>query len=123
VISIIGTEQLHTVIEKRYLGSPDTVVIYTSANDLRRAGNLYYVMGDVYYIENMAKTKFSTSTVVLSGDLRRPDLSWRCIGAVNKIYEWVAKTLVVTFYTPTLGWTTGSLVQLTFTLTEDVRDT
>jgi hypothetical protein len=76
---------------------PDTVVIYMTANGLRRIVNLDCVMEDVYYIVNMAKTNFSTSTVVLSGVLRRRDVSWRCVGAVNKRYEWVAKTLGVTF--------------------------
>ena len=64
-------EQLHRVIENRDLGSPDTVVIYVGTNDLRRTGNLDYVMGVVYDLVNMAKTKFSTSRVVLSGMSQR----------------------------------------------------
>jgi hypothetical protein len=31
----IRTEQLHRVIEKRDLGSPDTIVIHVGTNDLR----------------------------------------------------------------------------------------
>jgi hypothetical protein len=43
------------------------------------------------------RTKFSASRVVLSGVLRRKDVSWRRIGAVNDRLEWVANTLGVTF--------------------------
>jgi len=43
------------VIENRDLGSPDTVVIHVGTNDLRRTGNLDYVMGDVYDFVNTAK--------------------------------------------------------------------
>jgi hypothetical protein len=96
----IRTEQLHMVIERRELGSPDSVVIHVGTNDLRRNGNLDYVMGDVYDLVNTAKTKFSASRVVLSGVLRREDVSWWRIGAVNNRLEWVANTLGVTFVDP-----------------------
>ena len=52
-------------------------------------------MGDVYDLVNTAKTKFSTTRVVLSGVLWRRDVSWRRIGVVNRRYEWVSKTLVL----------------------------
>ena len=57
-------------------------------------------MGDVNDPANTAKTKFSTSSVDLSGVLRRRDVSWRHIGAVNNRYERVAKTLGATFVDP-----------------------
>jgi hypothetical protein len=93
----IRTEQLQRVIERRELGGPDSVVIHVGTNDLIRTVNLDYVMGDVYGLVNTAKTKFSTTRVVLSGVLRREDVSWRRIGAVNDRLEWVANTLGVTF--------------------------
>ena len=96
----IRTEQLQRVIERRELESPDSVVIRVSINDLRRTGNLDYVMGDVYGLVNTAKTKFSTSRVVFSGVLRREDVSWRRIGAFNDRLEWVANTLGLTFVDP-----------------------
>jgi len=52
----IRTEQLHTVIENRDLGNPDIVVIHVGKNDLRRTGNLGYVMGDVYDLVNNGKS-------------------------------------------------------------------
>jgi len=67
----IRTEQLHRVIENRVLGSIDTFVIHVGRKDLRRTGNLDYVVGNVYDLVNTAKTKFLTSRVVLSGVLRR----------------------------------------------------
>jgi hypothetical protein len=60
---------------KTDLGNPDNVVIHVGTNDLRQTGNLEYVMGDVYDLVNMAKTKFSTSRVVLSNVLQRRDMS------------------------------------------------
>jgi hypothetical protein len=72
----IRTEQLERVIEKRDLRSPDSVVIHVGTNDLRRTGNLDYVMEDVYDLVNTAKFKFSVSRVVLSDVLQRGDVSW-----------------------------------------------
>jgi hypothetical protein len=69
-------------------------------NDLRRSAKLDYVMGDVYALINMAKTKFPQSKLVLSGILRHRDVSWQWIGALNNRYDWVAKTLGVTFVDP-----------------------
>jgi len=57
-------------------------------------------MGDVFDLVNTAKTKFSTSRIVPSGVLRRRDVSWRRNGAVNSRYEWIAKTIGVTFVDP-----------------------
>ena len=91
----IRTLQLHSVIEYRDLGSLDTVVNYVGTNDLRRTGNLSYVMGDVCDLVHVAKTKFSTSRVVLSSVLWRRDVSWWRIGAVNSRYDWVTKTLII----------------------------
>jgi len=110
------TEQLQRVIERRELWSPDSVVIHVGTNEIRRTGNLYYVMGDVYDLVNTAKNKFSTSRLVLSGVLRREDLSWRRIGAVNDGLEWVAKTLGVTFVDPK-SWVDGCAVLYVTVLT------
>jgi hypothetical protein len=111
----IRTEQLQRVIERRELGSPDSVVIHVGTNDLRKTGNLDYEMGDVYDLVNTEKTKFSASMVVLSGVLRRKDVAWRRIGAVNDRLEWVANTLGVTFVDPIVGWMTVTSVEMAFT--------
>jgi hypothetical protein len=77
----IRTEQLQLqrVMENRDPGIPDTVVIHVVTNDLRRTANLDYVVGDVYALVNKAKAKFATSRLVLSGVIRRRDMSWRQI--------------------------------------------
>jgi hypothetical protein len=72
----IRTEQLHRVIDNRKLGSPDA-----ETDDLRKTRNLDYVMGEVYGLVETAKTKFPTPKIVLSGVLRRRDVSWRRIEA------------------------------------------
>ena len=89
------------IIEKRDLGSPETVIIHLDTNYLK-TGNLNYVKEYVYDLLNTAKIMFSKYTVVLSGVLRRRDVSWRRIGAVNSRNEWVAKRLEVTFVDPNI---------------------
>jgi hypothetical protein len=100
----IRTKYLQRVMKSRDLGSPDTVVIHVGTNDLRRTANLDYVMGDVYALMNKAKTKFPQSKLVLSGVLRSRNVSWWRIGALNSRYDWIAKTLGVTFVDPN-SWT------------------
>jgi lysophospholipase L1-like esterase len=87
-------------MKNRDLGCPDTVVTFVGTNDLRRARNLDYVVGDVYALVKKAKTKFPQASLVLSGVIRRRDVSWRGIGALNDRYDWVARTLGVTFVDP-----------------------
>jgi hypothetical protein len=53
-------------------------------------------MGDIYDLIN-TKSKFSSSRVILSGVLRRRDVSWRRIGAANDRLEWMANTPGVKF--------------------------
>ena len=79
------------------LGPQDTVIIHVGTNDLKRSINLDYVMGVVYSLVNTAKSKFPNSKIVLSGVLRRTDMAWRRIGALNDRYDWIAKALGVTF--------------------------
>ena len=57
----IRTEQLHGVTENRDLRNPDTVVIHVGTKDLRRTGNLGYVMGDIYCLVNRQKLSFQHS--------------------------------------------------------------
>lgn len=101
----IRSDQLQRAVEyrtndKRGPGDPDAVVIHVGTNDLDRTKNLDHVMGDIYDLINTAKTKFSSSRVILSGVLRRRDVSWRRIGAANDRLGWVANTLGVTFVDP-----------------------
>ena len=64
----IKTEQLHRVIEKRDLGSPETVTIHVGTDDLRTR-NLDFVMGEVYVLVDTAKRKLLNCGLVLSGVL------------------------------------------------------
>jgi hypothetical protein len=54
-------------------------------------------MGDVYDLVNTTENKFPQPRLVLSGVHRRRDLSLRSIGALNTIYDLIAKTFGVTF--------------------------
>jgi hypothetical protein len=54
----------------------------------------------MYDLVNTEKSKFSAPRVVLSGVLRRGEVSWLRIGAVNDRLEWVAKIIEVTFLYP-----------------------
>jgi len=96
----IKTEQLHRVTEKRELGNPETVIIHVGANDMRTTRNLDFVMEEVYALVSTAKKKLPNCRLVLSGVLRCRDVSWRCIGALNDRFNWVANTLRLTFVDP-----------------------
>ena len=89
----IKTEQLHRVMEKRDLVSPETVIIHVGTSDLRTTRNLDFVMGEVYALVSTAKKKLPNCRLVLSGVLRRRDVSWRYIGALSDRFDWVANAL------------------------------
>jgi len=65
----IETEQLHRVIEKRDLCSPETVIIHVGTNDMRTTRNLDFVMGEIYALVATAKRKLPNCRLVLSGVL------------------------------------------------------
>jgi len=96
----IKTEQLHRLMEKRDLGSPDTVIIHVGTNDLRTTRNLDIVMGEVYALVCAAKKKLPNCRLVLSGVSRPRDVSWRRIGALNDRFDWVANALGLAFVDP-----------------------
>ena len=79
------------------MGSPETAIIHVGTNDLRKTRDLDVVMGDVYELVTTAKKKFPNCRLVLSGVLRRRDVSWRRIGALNNRLDWVANALGLTF--------------------------
>ena len=70
-------------------GSPETVIINVGTNDLRTTRNLDLLMGERtvcfggYGVEEAAELR-----IVLSGVLRRSDVSWRRIGALNGRLDW-----------------------------------
>jgi hypothetical protein len=96
----IKTEQLHRVIERRDLGSPETAIIHVGTNDLRTTRNLDFIMGEVYTLASTAKKIFPNCRLVLRGVLRRGDVSWRRIGVLNDRFDWAANNLGLTFVDP-----------------------
>jgi len=96
----IKTEQPHRMIERRDLVSADTVIIHVGTNDLRTTRNLDTVMGEVCVLVCAAKKMLPNCRVVLSGVLRRRDVSWRRVGALNDRFDWVANALGLTFVNP-----------------------
>jgi len=116
----IKTEQLHRVIERRDLGSPETVIIHVGTNDMRSTRNLDYIMGEVYALLSMAKKKLPNCRFVLSGVLRRRDVSWRRIGTLNDRFDWVANALGLTFVDPN-GWIEDAGICLRWTAPEWTR--
>ena len=89
----INSEQLNRVMERRDLGNPETAIIHVGTNDLRKTRDLDVIMGDVYELVTSAKKKLPNCRLVLSGVLRRRDVSWRWIGALNNRLDWVANAL------------------------------
>jgi lysophospholipase L1-like esterase len=96
----IDTEQLHRVTERRDLGIPETVIIHVCTNDLRKTRNLDFVMGETYTLVATAKRKLPNCRLVLSGVLRRRNVAWQQIGALNDRYDRVANALGITFVDP-----------------------
>jgi hypothetical protein len=96
----IKTDQLHRLLEKRYLGRPETAIIHVGTNDLRAARNLDFITGEVYELSSTVKKKLPTCRLVLSGVLRRRDVSLRRIGAHNDRFDCVATALGLTFVDP-----------------------
>ena len=96
----IKTEQLHRVMDKADLGSPETVIFHVGTNDLKATGNLDRVMGEVYDLVATVKKKIPNSRLVLGGVIRRRDTSWRRIRALNDRLEWTAEAFGLTFVDP-----------------------
>jgi hypothetical protein len=96
----IKTEQLHRVMEKSDLGSPETVIIHVCTNDLRTTRILEFVMGERHALVDTAKRKLSNCRLIFSGFLRRRDVSWRRIGGLNDRYDWVTNALGLTSAVP-----------------------
>ena len=96
----IKTEQLHRVMERRVMAEADTLIIHVGTNDLRTTRNLDFIMGEVYALASTAKKKLPNCKLVLSGVLRRRDVSWRRIGSLNDRLDWVANTVGLTFVDP-----------------------
>jgi len=84
-------------LDNRDVGTPDTVVIHVDKNILKRWVNVDCVVGELYLLVKKVKVKFTQSKTVLSGAMWRADVSWRRIGALNDRYDWIAKTMGVTF--------------------------
>jgi hypothetical protein len=96
----IRTEELHRVIEKRDLGTPETIIIHVSTNDLRAMKILDFLMEEVYALVTTAKSKHPNCRLVMSGALRRRDVSWRRTGALNDRFDSVANALGITVVDP-----------------------
>jgi len=83
----IKTEQLYRVTEERYLDSPENVIINVGTNNMRTTRNLDFVMGVVYALVSTAMNKLPNYRLVLSRVLRRRDVSWQRIRALNDRYD------------------------------------
>jgi hypothetical protein len=96
----IKTYQLHRVMERRELDSAETLIIHVGTNDLRSTRNLDLLMGEAYDLVTNVKKKLPNCKLVLSGVLRRRDVSWKRIGALNYRLDWVANAVGLTFVDP-----------------------
>jgi hypothetical protein len=62
--------------------------------------NLDFLMEEVHALVATAKSKLPNCRLVLSGVLRRRDVSWRHIGVLNDRFDWVVNALEITFVDP-----------------------
>ena len=70
-------------MERTDLASAKTLIIHVGTNDLRSTRDLAFIMGEVYELVSTTKKKLPNCRLVLSGVLRRRDVSWRCIGGLT----------------------------------------
>ena len=85
------------------MGSPDTVIVHVGTNDLKTRKNVDLIMGEAYELVAMVKKKLPYSRLILNGVIRRRDMSWWRIGALNDRWEWIAETFKITFVDP-ISW-------------------
>jgi hypothetical protein len=64
-------------------------------------------LGEVYGLVNSAKGKVPQPNIVLSGLLRRTDVSWQRIVALDDTHDWITKTLGAAFLIKTFDLGTG----------------
>ena len=94
------TEQRNRVIEKRILGSPDSLIIHMGTNDWKATRNLDFVVTEVYALVATTKRGLPNRRIVQSEVLRRRDTARRLIGALNDRYNRVAIGFELTFVDP-----------------------
>ena len=80
---VFKSQQRNRVIEKRILGSPDTLIIQMGTNDCRATRNSDFVVTEVYALVATAKRGLPNRRILQSGVLRRRDTARRLIGALN----------------------------------------
>ena len=79
----VKTEQLRRVLERTDLASAETLIIHVGTNDIRSTRILDFIIDEVYELVSTTKKKLPNCRLVLSGVLRRRDVSWRRIGGLN----------------------------------------
>jgi hypothetical protein len=67
---------------------------------MRTTRNLEFIMAEVYALVSTAKKKLPNCRLVLSGVVRRRDVSRRRIGTLNDRFDWVSNALGLTFVDP-----------------------
>ena len=96
----IKTDQLHKVMENTDLGGPEIIILHIGTNDLKSTRNLDWIMGEAYDLVAMVKKKLPYSRLILSGVIRRRDVKWRRVGALNDRLEWIVEAFGITFVDP-----------------------
>jgi hypothetical protein len=96
----IKTDQLQRVMERKEPDNAETLIIHVGTNDLRSTRNLDLIMGEIHELVTNVKKKLPNCKLVLSGVLRRRDVSWKRIGALNNKLDWVANAVGLTFVDP-----------------------
>ena len=110
----IKTEQLRRVMDRTDLASAETLIIHVGTNDIRSTRILDFIMGEVYELVSTTKKKLPNCRLVLSGVLRRRDVSWRRTGGLNDRLDWVANAVGLTFVDPNSWIEDGDLLEMGF---------
>ena len=108
------TEQLRRVLERTDLASAETLIIHVGTNDIRSTRILDFIMGEGYELVSTTKKKLPNCRLVLSGVLRRRDVSWRRTGGLNDRLDWLANAVGLTFVDPNSWIEDGDLLEMGF---------
>ena len=88
----IRTEELEKKIDN--LGEnrkEDVVLLHVGTNDIKRAECDDHVMGLVWDLGMAAKKRFKKAKIIISGVIKRKDVSNRRIDYINECLDWVCE--------------------------------
>lgn len=97
----IRSEQLGRKIESMVDKREEKVVlIHVGTNDIKRAISDDHVVGEIYDLCTVAKQKFKNAKIIVSGIIKRRDVSIKRIDNINRGIDWICYKKGLHFINP-----------------------